>query len=73
MWYKDDPEPVVWIGTLEHPEDWPLERHVGIENKVPWHVIGDDLPQRKTNVSKHVEDAKAQEFYSARERSRSGG
>jgi len=43
-----------------------------IESKVPWHVIGDDLPQRQTEVSQHVEDAKAQEFYTARERSRSG-
>ncbi len=71
--YKDDPDPIVLIGSLDHPEDWPQEKHVGIEGKVPWHVIGDDLPQRRTNVSQHVEDAKAQEFYSSRERSRSGG
>ena len=72
-WYKDDSDPIVYIGSLDHPEDWPLERHVGIESKVPWHVIGDDLPQRRTDVSKHVEAAKAQEFYSARESSRLGG
>ena len=71
--YKDDPDPIVIIGSLDHPEDWPMESHVGIESKVPWHVIGDDLPQRRTNVSQHVEDAKVQKFYSARESSRSGG
>ncbi len=73
MWYVNDPEPVIFIGSLDHPEDWPLERHRGIESKVPWHVIGDDLPQLQTDVSKHVEAAKAQEFYSARESSRLGG
>ncbi len=69
---QDDPDPIVLMGSLDHPEDWPQEKHVGIESKVPWHVIGDDLPQLQTDVSKHVEAAKAQEFYSARESSRLG-
>ncbi len=73
MWYKDDPEPIANIGTLDHPEDWPQESHVGIESKVPWYVISDGLPQRRTDVSKHVQAAKAQEFYSTRESSRSEG
>ena len=72
MWYKDDPDGIVFIGTLDHPEDWPQEKHVGIESKVSWYVINDGLPQRRTDVSQHVEDVKAQEFYSARESSRLG-
>ena len=72
-WYKDDSDPIVYIGTLDHPEDWPQEKHVGIESKVSWYVINDGLPQQRTDVSQHVEDVKAQEFYSARERSRSEG
>ena len=70
--YKDDPDLIVLIGSLDHPEDWPQEKHVGTESKVSWYVINDGLPQRRTDVSQHVEDVKAQEFYSARESSRLG-
>ncbi len=58
-WYINNPDPIVYIGTLDHPEDWPPGGHVGIESKVPWYVISDDLPQRRTDVSKIVEAAKA--------------
>ena len=46
FWYGGDPEMGVLIGTLDHPGDWPPDRrHNGIENKVSWFVIHDDLPQ----------------------------
>ncbi len=58
--YVNDPDPIVCIGTLDHPEDWPPGSHVGIESKVPWYVISDDLPQQLGYVSEHVEAAKAE-------------
>lgn len=46
FWYDGDPELGVLIGTLDHPEDWPANRrHNGIESKVAWFAIHDDLPQ----------------------------
>ena len=55
-----EPGPGVLIGTLDHPEDWPPDlRHTGIESKVPWHVITDDLPQRRADESNYVQVAKA--------------
>ena len=60
FWYVDDPEAGVTIGTLDHPEDWPPDsHHNGIESKVPWHVITDDLPQRRSDESEWLEAAKA--------------
>ncbi len=60
MWYEDNPEPSVLIGTLDHPEDWPpISEHTGIESKVPWHVITDGLPQRRSDEHKFVQAAKA--------------
>ncbi len=58
--YVNDPDPIVCIGTLDHPEDWPPGSHVGIESKVPWYVISDDLPQRLGYVSEDAEAAKAE-------------
>ena len=58
--YVDDPITNVLIGTLDHPEDWPPDTyHTGIESKVPWHVIADDLPQRRTDESERMKEAKA--------------
>lgn len=41
---------VLNIGSLDHPGNWPLDQegwfgHAFVANKVPWEVIGDDLPQ----------------------------
>lgn len=51
--------PLVWVllGSLDHPEDWPLTAgakwgevlHVCIETKVPWLTIDARLPQRRTD------------------------
>jgi hypothetical protein len=48
----------VWvkIGTLDHPEDWPMTQgatwgpseHLQVDFKVPWHEVTDGLPQMNT-------------------------
>ena len=56
--YDGDTGPAVGVGTLDHPEDWPPTwEHSGIESKVPWYEICDDLPQTKTEESEFLKDA----------------
>ena len=39
----------VFIGTLDDPENWkPNGCHLGIESKIPWDIIHDNLPQYRT-------------------------
>lgn len=39
----------VLVGTLDHPEEWPPNQcHSGIESRIPWDIIHDDLPQWRT-------------------------
>ena len=60
FWNERDNRPFVLIGTLDHPEDWPPDYgHSGIESKVPWHVIADDLPQKRTDEGEFFKAAKA--------------
>ena len=60
FWLKGNPDPGVMLGTLDHPEDWPPDYgHSGMESKVPWHVITDDLPQHRTDEDEDVKVAKA--------------
>jgi hypothetical protein len=52
--YDENPAPVIFIGTLDHPDDWPLTQegwsgHAYVDDKVSWHVISDDLPQFALN------------------------
>jgi hypothetical protein len=47
------------VGTLDHPEDWPPTwEHSGIESKVPWFEISDDLPQTTTDESEFLKAAR---------------
>lgn len=40
----------IYVGTLDHPEDWPPTLgHSGIESRIPWDLIHDDLPQWRTD------------------------
>jgi hypothetical protein len=58
----------VWIkiGSLDHPEDWPMTKgaswgrsgHAHVDTKVPWHEIADDLPQ-STDAWAEMDAAKA--------------
>jgi hypothetical protein len=35
----------IHIGTLDHPEEWPpAQAHLGMESRIPWDSIHDDLP-----------------------------
>ena len=52
--YDEDPNPVVFTGSLDHPDDWPLTQegwsgHAFVNDKVSWHVISDDMPQFATS------------------------
>jgi len=39
----------VFIGTLDNPQNWqPNGCHLGIESKIPWDIIHDNLPQYRT-------------------------
>ncbi len=38
----------VTVGSLDHPEDYPIERHFGVESKMPWLKLGDGLPEEET-------------------------
>ena len=40
----------VYIGTLDHPDEWPPTLgHSGMESHVPWDIINDDLPCWRTD------------------------
>lgn len=51
--YDNSPNIWVLIGSLDHPEDWPLLKgapwgqamHLHVDNKVSWLTIDDGLPQ----------------------------
>lgn len=51
--YESNPDVWVLIGSLDHPEDWPLTRgaswgevvHTHPDAKIPWHDIDDGLRQ----------------------------
>ena len=45
------------IGSLDHPEDWPPNEHVGIESQVPWLDIHDDLPRVRCQDSPDIVEA----------------
>ena len=50
--YEGNPNVWVLVGSLNHPEDWPLTKdaawtqsgHWYVETKVPWYEITDGLP-----------------------------
>jgi hypothetical protein len=38
------------VGTLDHPEEWPPDLgHNGIESRIGWDVITDDLPRFRSD------------------------
>jgi hypothetical protein len=45
----------IYIGTLDHPEDWPPTLcHLGMESHIPWDTIHDELPQWSTDEDPEV-------------------
>ena len=51
--YAGNPDVWIYIGSLDHPQDWPMTKdaswgpteHVYVDEKIPWYEIGDGLPQ----------------------------
>ena len=50
MRYNSGPVNAVLVGTLDHPEDWPpnedspgIDGHLGMESRIPWDIIHDDM------------------------------
>ncbi len=49
---EGDPRPGINVGSLDHPDDWPLTEkgywgHSHIGNKVSWEIIADGMPQHQ--------------------------
>lgn len=42
---------LVTVGSLDHPERTPPQRHFGIESQLPWLAIHDDLPRERYQES----------------------
>ncbi len=48
------------IGSLDHPEDWRADVHIGVESQIPWLTFHDGLPRTRTDTSHpSFDDAKA--------------
>lgn len=51
--YAGNPDVWIYVGSLDHPEDWPMTKdaswgiseHVFVDEKIPWYEISDGLPQ----------------------------
>jgi len=51
--YEGNPHVWIKIGSLDHPEDWPMTKdatwgrstHAHTDTKIPWYEIRDSLPQ----------------------------
>jgi hypothetical protein len=60
----------VWIkiGTLDHPEDWPMTKdatwghseHWHTDTKIPWEEISDGLPQVPSTSNMQLKAAEEQ-------------
>ena len=65
FFYEGNPRVWIKIGSLDHPEDWPMTKdapwgrsaHAHTDTKVPWYEISDGLPQ-STNAWEEAEAAK---------------
>jgi hypothetical protein len=65
--FAGNPDLWISIGSLDHPEDWPLTRdarwgpitHTHVDSKVAWHEIADGLPQRTSESAVLLQAAKA--------------
>ena len=53
FFYEGNPDVWIKIGSLDHPEDWPMTKdaswgrsgHAHVDTKVSWYEITDGLPQ----------------------------
>ena len=66
FFYEGNPDVWIKIGTLDHPEDWPmtkdaswgLSEHIHADEKIPWEQISDGLPQSAGTSNELVKAAK---------------
>jgi hypothetical protein len=49
--YDDKDTIEVTTGSLDHPEKAPVQSHFGVESKLSWLRVNEDLPQKPTGVS----------------------
>ena len=49
--YNDGNRICVTLGSLDHPEAFPIEKHYGIEAKWSWLCLDDGLPSETTEAS----------------------
>jgi len=53
FFYEGNPDVWIKIGSLDHPEHWPMTKdaawgrstHAHTDTKIPWYEISDGLPQ----------------------------
>ena len=65
--FETMPDAWVSIGSLDHPEDWPLSKqgtwgqvtHVRADRRIPWNYIVDGLPQRTSETAVLRKEAEA--------------
>jgi len=65
FFYEGNPNVWIKIGSLDHPEDWPMtsdaswgsSSHAHVDTKIPWYEIADGLPQA-TNTWTELDAAK---------------
>ena len=63
-----DGVPDVWVkvGSLDHPEDWPMTKdalwgqsaHWHTDTKIPWYAISDDLPRPTSTLEELLKAGK---------------
>jgi|SRR5687767_7467616 len=62
---SDDSDFWISVGSLDHPEDWPLTRsatwgpvvHGHVDSKIAWQEFGDGLPQRTGETAIYRQEA----------------
>jgi len=47
--YRGSGHITIWVGTLDHPEDFKPEAHWGVESRLPWVNIDSHLPDVRTD------------------------
>lgn len=47
--FNDRDRMEVTTGSLDHPEDFPIAEHFGVESRLPWLKLCDGLPEHRTD------------------------
>lgn len=57
--YRGASHITIWVGTLDHPEDFQPEAHWGVESRHSWVNIHPDLPEYSTEEYLNYLEAKS--------------